>query len=243
MSEVMSDMKGTIWIGTSGFAYKEWKPSFYPEDLPQRRFLEYYATVLNAVEIDSSFYRMPSAKTLDAWREATPEGFRFALKASRRITHWERLRLPSEALDYLLSVVERLEDRLGTLLFQLPPNLKSDRARLELFLSQLPETGRFAFEFRHESWFTDDVYALLRSRDVALCVHDADDHTTPLEVTAPQVFVRLRRSGYSGAQLERWREQILEWSQAGIDVYAFVKHQDNPDAPLIARELARSLRA
>lgn len=230
-----------VWIGTSGFSYREWKPSFYPPKLPQRRFLEYYASRLTGVEIDGTFYRMPSAKTLEGWKETTPEGFRFALKASRRITHWERLRLPSEALGYLLGVLGGLEDRLGTLLFQLPPNLKCDLERLEVFLEELPAEGSFTFEFRHESWFTEPVYDLLRSHNIALCIHEADDHVTPSVVTGAHTYLRLRKSAYSGSELDVWRKRIREWSSQGVSVYAFVKHEDNPDAPRIALDLAEGL--
>src|SRR5262245_53993351 len=157
-----------IWFGTSGFSYKEWRPIFYPEGLSEKQFLQYYSTRLNSVEIDYTFYRMPSAKTIDAWKAATPDRFKFTLKASQQITHRQRLKVPSEALDYFLTVVPGLESRLGIVLYQLPPFFKSDRAKLEAFLSVLPRGIPAAFEFRHESWFTTDVYELLRNHNVAL---------------------------------------------------------------------------
>jgi uncharacterized protein YecE (DUF72 family) len=230
-----------IRIGTSGFAYKEWKPSFYPSDLPQRRFLEYYATELRAVEIDYTFYRMPTASTLETWLGATSDDFRFALKASRRITHFGRLRLPSDPLDHLLSVLPTLGERLGVLLFQLPPNFRVDTNRLELFLDTLPDTVPCAFEFRHESWFCDDVYSLLGKYSTALVIHDADDHTTPLRVTSPTAYVRLRRSLYTPRERDEWLTRFRTWKGEGVDVFGFIKHADNPDAPLIAREFARSV--
>src|SRR5579885_1183722 len=183
-----------IWFGTSGFSYKEWRPIFYPEGLPEKQFLQYYSTRLNSVEIDYTFYRMPSQKTIDAWKLATPEHFKFTLKASQQITHRQRLAVPSEALDYFMSVVPFLEDRLGMVLFQLPPFFKADIQKLEAFLTVLPRGVPAAFEFRHDSWFKDDVYNLLRNRKVGLCIHDADDHTTPMEITSTFTYVRLRRS-------------------------------------------------
>ena len=230
-----------VWMGTSGFAYKEWKPLFYPKEVPQRLFLEYYASQFRAVEIDYTFYRMPTAKTLDNWKALTPDGFRFALKASRKITHWERLRVPSEALDYLLDILPHLEDRLGIVLYQLPPNFKLDLERLELFLAGLRKEIPSAFEFRHESWFTEDVYALLEKYDAALCIHDADDHTTPIRLTSNKTYVRLRKSSYADEERAEWQERINGWSGSGIDVFAFIKHEDNPDAPKIALEFAAQL--
>jgi uncharacterized protein YecE (DUF72 family) len=231
----------SIWLGTSGFSYKEWKPVFYPQDLSDKQFLQYYATKLNSVEIDYTFYRMPNAKTIEGWRNATPENFRFTLKASQQITHRERLKVPSEALEYLLGVVPGLESRLGMILYQLPPFFKSDAQKLETFLSVLPRGIAAAFEFRHDSWFNEDVYRLLRKFNVALCIHDADDHTTPMELTAGFTYVRLRRSEYSPEQRLEWQRRLRGWADQGTEVFAYIKHEDNPDAPLIAMEFAKGL--
>jgi len=231
----------SIWLGTSGFSYKEWKPVFYPQDLSDKQFLQYYATKLNSVEIDYTFYRMPNAKTIEGWRNATPENFRFTLKASQQITHRERLKVPSEALEYLLGVVPGLESRLGMILYQLPPFFKSDAQKLETFLSVLPRGIAAAFEFRHDSWFNEDVYRLLRKFNVALCIHDADDHTTPMELTAGFTYVRLRRSEYSPEQRLEWQRRLRGWADQGTEVFAYIKHEDNPDAPLIAMEFAMGL--
>jgi len=230
-----------IWFGTSGFSYKEWRPIFYPEGLPERKFLEYYSSRLNSVEIDYTFYRMPSAKTIETWKTSTPDNFKFTLKASQQITHRQRLKVPSEALDYFLSVVPGLETRLGMVLYQLPPFFKADRLRLEDFLTQLPRGIRAAFEFRHDSWFTDDIYHLLRSHNVALCIHDADDHTTPMELTANFTYVRLRRSTYDADQRTQWQDRMRMWTREGIETFAYIKHEDNPNAPLIALEFASGL--
>jgi uncharacterized protein YecE (DUF72 family) len=229
------------WIGTSGFSYKEWKKNFYPADLPDTRFLSYYATRLNGVEIDSTFYRMPTEKSLDAWREATPEHFRFAIKASQRITHRERLVVPSDSLRYLLEALPRLGDRLGVVLYQLPPNFKRDLGRLEGFLAALPGSPRSAFEFRHLSWFDDDTYRLLEKHGAALCINDNDEFECPVKITAGHTYIRLRRDGYTPEQRAAWKERISAFSRDGIDVLAFIKHKDNPDAPLIALDFAEGL--
>jgi uncharacterized protein YecE (DUF72 family) len=230
-----------IWMGTSGFSYKEWKGKFYPEDVPDREMLKYYATRLNSVEIDSTFYRMPTAKMLEAWTAATPENFRFTIKASQQITHRQRLKVPSDALDYLVGAVPALGVRLGLVLYQLPPFFRYDLPRLEAFLSTLPRGIRSAFEFRHDSWFTAETYSLLQRFNTALCIHDADDHTTPLTLTTDLVYVRLRRSHYDVQQRQEWQNRFREWSKTGVDVFAYIKHEDNPDAPLIALEFARGL--
>ena len=230
-----------IWFGTSGFSYKEWRPYFYPEDLSEKKFLEYYASRLNSVEIDYTFYRMPNTKTIDAWRNSTPEHFRFTLKASQQITHRQRLKLPSEALDYFLSVVPGLESRLGMILFQLPPFFKCDAQKLEMFVSSLPRGIPAAFEFRHDSWFVSEVYEILRARRVALCINDSDERTTPIEITAPLTYVRLRRSEYSADQREEWRARFRKWAGEGVEVFAYIKHEDNPNAPLIALDFAKDL--
>lgn len=230
-----------IWFGTSGFSYKEWRPGFYPEGLSDKQFLHYYATRLNSVEIDYTFYRMPSAKTIDAWAAATPENFRFTLKASQQITHRQRLQVPSESLDYLMSVVPGLGPRLGIVLFQLPPFFKADASRLEAFLAVLPRGIPAAFEFRHDSWFNENVYELLLRYGVTLCIHDADDHTTPIEITAPRTYVRLRRSAYDAQTRSVWLDRLKGWALQEIEVYAYIKHEDNPDAPHIASDFAQGL--
>jgi uncharacterized protein YecE (DUF72 family) len=223
-----------VWMGTSGFSYKEWKGIFYPPDLPEKQMLSYYATKFRSVEIDSTFYRSPTLKTLEGWRDNTPEDFRFTLKASQQITHRQRLKVPSEALIYLTGVVPALGTRLGVLFFQLPPFSKCDRGRLEAFLDALPAGLPCAFEFRHDSWFVPEVIQLLRERSAGLVIHDTDEGCTPLEITASFAYVRLRRGAYSPAAREEWRRRFREWAESGIDVFAYIKHKDNPDAPNIA---------
>ena len=229
------------WIGTSGFSYKEWKPSFYPAELASDKFLSHYASRLNSVEIDYTFYRMPNQKTLESWKAATHDGFRFAIKASQRITHRERLRVPSDSLDYLLKVLPTLGTRLGLVLYQLPPFFRCDLERLAAFLSALPAGIPSAFEFRHPSWFVDDVYRLLEKHGTGLCIHDADDHTTPIQLTAPLTYVRLRKTEYPPDLRDEWKERIKGWVTEGVEVFAYIKHEDNPDAPRIALEFAEGL--
>jgi uncharacterized protein YecE (DUF72 family) len=227
-----------VYVGTSGFSYKEWKTLFYPSDLPERQMLSFYAARFGAVEIDSTFYRMPTAKTLESWRDSTPPAFRFVLKASQQITHRQRLKVPSDALNYLMSLVPLLEDRLALVSYQLPPFFRCDIARLQAFLEVLPLNIRSSFEFRHPSWLNPDVYELLRRHHSILCIHDTDEGCTPLEITADAVYVRLRRERYTEQEREEWRLRWRNWADSGIDVFAFIKHKDNPDAPLIAQAFA-----
>ena len=181
-------------VGTSGYSYKEWKGHFYPEDLAADQMLRFYATKLPAVEINNTFYRLPKASVLENWAEQVPGDFRFALKASRRITHLKRLKEADEETDYLLRTVQTLGDRLGVILFQLPPYLKKDLPRLQQFLELLDDTTRAAFEFRDESWFDDEVFDALRQHGCALCLSDVDDEPAPeLVSTAGWGYFRLRR--------------------------------------------------
>ena len=224
------------YIGTSGFSYAEWKPSFYPPELKPDGFLAYYAGQLPAVEIDRTFYRMPNAKTLESWRATVPDGFKFTLKASQKITHFERLKLPSGAHDYLVGVLPTLGDRLGVHFYQLAPNFQRNDARLETFLANLPKNIPAAFEFRHDSWFDPAVYRLLERAGVGLVINDGDEGSTPVEVTAPLTYLRLRREAYTEAQRDAWLRRIDNWVREGIDTFAFIKHEENPDAPRIAVE-------
>jgi uncharacterized protein YecE (DUF72 family) len=228
-----------VHIGTSGFAYPEWRPEFYPGKLPRKSFLSYYASKLSAVEVDATFYRMPRPATLDSWRDTTRESFRFALKAPRKITHREQLAVPSDALEYWTSLLPRLGPRLGIVLYQLPPHLVRNDDRLDAFLGSLNPSPPVAFEFRHDSWFVPEVFEILRARAAALCIHDADDGTSALELTAPRTYLRLRRNEYRVAERREWIKQVVGWAEQGIEVYAFVKHE-GPQAPALAVELARA---
>ena len=194
-----------IYCGTSGFAYPAWKPAFYPEGLPQARFLEHYATRLNSVEINYTFRRTPKAETLEKWAAATPDDFLFTIKAHQRITHLKRLKDAAEPTEFFLRSLEplRTAGRLGVILFQLPPNLKADLPRLEAFLELLPAGDRYAFEFRNETWFDEAVYDALRRRNVCCCQAESDTLETPETLTADFTYFRLRKSDYTGRRSSR----------------------------------------
>jgi uncharacterized protein YecE (DUF72 family) len=221
--------------GTSGFSYKAWKGSFYPEDLPDSEMLRYYSSRLPAVEINNTFYRMPRAALLQSWAEQVPDGFAFALKATQQITHRKRLKDAQEAVSFFLQVATTLGDRLGPVLFQLPPNLKKDLPRLTDFLALLPPSCRAAFEFRHESWFDDEVFGALSSARAALCWEEDEELATPNESTAGWGYLRLRRPDYSAADLAARAERIRgqPWSEA----YVFFKHEEEGTGPRLAGEL------
>ena len=213
-----------LFVGTSGYAYKEWKGAFYPAKLPADEMLRFYASRLPSVEINNTFYRMPTERVLVEWTGQVPEAFRFVLKAPQRITHYARLKLEDDSLDYFLRTANVLGARLGPTLFQLPPNLKKDLSRLNDFLAKLPRTWRTAMEFRHESWFADDVLDALRAHDIALVAVDEDEGGSPLVPTASWGYLRLRRTGYDAAALGAWAGRIREqpWEEA----YAFLKHDE-----------------
>jgi uncharacterized protein YecE (DUF72 family) len=219
-----------LCVGTSGYSYKEWKGSFYPDDIAAGDMLQHYATKLPAVEINNTFYRLPRANVLENWAEAVPDGFRFAIKASRRITHLKRLKEPVEEMNYLLDAVQTLGPKLGLVLYQLPPNFKKDLDRFEAFLDLLRPDCRSVFEFRHETWYEDDVFALLRDKGCALCIADVDDEPEPEIVsTAPFGYLRLRRTQYGADDLARWAERVQ--AQDWDDAYVFFKHEDEASGP------------
>jgi uncharacterized protein YecE (DUF72 family) len=221
-----------VLAGTSGFSYKEWKGSFYPEDLPAEEMLAYYSARLPAVEINNTFYRMPKPALLESWAAQVPPGFRFVLKASQRITHRKRLKEAGEEVAYFFQTAATLGDRLGPTLVQLPPNLKKDLPRLEAFLSVLPEGAKAAFEFRHASWFEDDVFAALRAKGAALCIAEDEELATPLVATAPWGYLRLRRQDYDDAAVAAWAEKVR--GQVWEEAYAFFKHEDAGSGPKLA---------
>jgi uncharacterized protein YecE (DUF72 family) len=223
-----------LHVGTSGYAYKAWRGGFYPEGLAEKGFLHYYAGQFRTVEINNTFYRMPTAALLARWADEVPAGFRFALKVPQQITHAHRLAGVDEAVAYLFDVVGVLGHRLGPLLFQLPPSLRQDLPRLADFLDLLPPGRRVAVEFRHASWFDDEVYALLREHDVALCLAEADTGLqVPLVATADWGYLRLRRPDYGDADLAAWAGRVRE--QAWRDAYVFFKHEDSARGPALAR--------
>ncbi|MDX1396154.1 MAG: DUF72 domain-containing protein [Gemmatimonadota bacterium] len=222
-----------VWAGTSGYSYPAWKGTFYPEDLSNKDMLSYYGTRLTAVEINNTFYRMPRESVLETWAEAVPEGFRFALKASRRITHFKRLKDVEEETEYFVRAASALADRAGVILYQLPPNFKRDDDRLRDFIAQLPNPGRSAFEFRHATWFEDGVLSILADRKCALCVAETDDGDDPPPVaTADWTYLRLRKTAYDDAEIESWVERLDGFGCA--QAYVFFKHEDAGVGPALA---------
>jgi uncharacterized protein YecE (DUF72 family) len=229
-----------LFCGTSGFAYATWKPDFYPANLPAKRFLEHYGQRLNAVEINYTFRRLPSAATLESWVLATPKGFVFPLKAHMRITHIQRLK-PSEFTEVFFRAIDPLRTavRLGPVLFQLPPAMKCDTALLGDFLPTLPAGVRYAFEFRHASWLADPVYDLLRKHGVALCLAESEKLVVPEVVTADFVYSRLRKPEYTPQDREEIGNRVEQILASGKDAYVFFKHEDTPDGALYAQELLK----
>jgi uncharacterized protein YecE (DUF72 family) len=214
-----------ILVGMSGYSYKEWKGGFYPEDMTPEGMLPFYSARFGGVEINNTFYRMPTEKLLLQWAEQVPADFTFVLKASRRITHLNRLKNVAEHVEYFLRTASVLGPRQGPTFFQLPPNFKKDVPLLQEFLGLVPRTCPAAFEFRHESWFTDEVYEVLKAHDVALCAVDSDEGQTPLVPTASWGYLRLRSEAYDERQLAAWKERIAgqPWERA----YTFFKHEED----------------
>lgn len=227
-----------LFVGTSGYSYKEWKGSFYPEKLPAKDMLAYYATRLPAVEINNTFYRLPQKSVLENWKDQVPESFRFSVKASQRITHFKRLNDVSNETNYLLETAAALGDRLGPVLFQLPPNMKKDLPRLESFLQNLPPETKATWEFRHPTWLEDDVLELLTRHNQPLCISDTDDlPVNHVDKTANWGYLRLRRFNYSAENLVEWLQRVRDqnWDYA----YVFFKHEDEGTGPKLAGEFLR----
>lgn len=217
-----------ILVGTSGYNYPEWKGSFYPADLPATKFLPYYASRFPTVEINYTFYRMPTPKLVAGWRTQVPAEFRFTLKAPKRITHDKRLRAAevAELLQGFLAAATELGPQRAALLFQLPPNLKKDLPLLTEFLALLPPKTTAAFEFRHDSWLADDVFDALRMKNVALCIADSETRETPLVMTADYAYLRLRDEGYGEADIARWAATVRNLGRAVSEVFVYFKHED-----------------
>jgi uncharacterized protein YecE (DUF72 family) len=229
-----------VLLGTSGYNYEAWRGTFYPEDLSKTKMLSYYADRFSTVEINYSFYRRPTPKILAGWAAQTPPSFQFALKAWQRITHQLRLKDAGEAVASFCEIAATLGPKLGPILFQLPPFLKKDAPRLRDFLAQIPATVRAAFEFRHASWFDDEVAAALRAANATLCIADSEELSSPLWRTAPFGYFRLRRQDYDAAALRTWSEKIRA---AGFeqDVFVFFKHEDRARGTELARDLGALL--
>ena len=214
-----------LLAGTSGYSFKEWKGKFYPADLKADGMLAFYATKFPTLEINNTFYRLPKESVLLEWASQVPENFSFAIKASQKITHYTRLKAESESMvQFLLKNTAMLGDKMGPILFQLPPNLKKDVPRLQNFLSYLPENRRYTFEFRHESWFDEDVFSVLRDRDIAMCISESGELTCPVVCTATWGYLRLHKLDYSPDGLTAWAKCVT--SQQWNDAYVYFKHDE-----------------
>jgi len=234
-----------LYVGTSGWAYPTWKPAFYPEKLAQKKFLNYYATKLNAVEVNYSFRQLVKETTIQNWIAETPDHFRFTIKAHQVLTHIKRLKDTDEFLKRFLGTLEALEraGRLGPLLFQLPPNFKADQTVLAEFLKCLPRTVRAAFEFRHDSWLTDATWNTLRQRNIALCIAETEERTTPDIVTADFAYYRYRKPSYTPDERNAMVGRMKEHLAAGRDVFVYFKHEETPEGALYAVDVLQSASA
>jgi len=226
-----------LWVGTSGYNYPEWKGSFYPDDLAAKKMLPYYAARFPTVEINYTFYRMPTEKLVAGWAEQVPSPYRFTLKAPRRITHDSRLKDATDATARFCEVAASLGDKLGTLLFQLPPFLRKDLALLDAFLTTLPAGVRAAFEFRHVSWFDEDVFGRLQEKNLSVCIADSEKLSTPVRITADYAYFRLRDEGYQPDDIKGWADTIAARTAQCRDVFVYFKHEESGKGPEFARLL------
>jgi len=230
-------------IGTSGWSYNHWKGLFYPEELPKEEWLEHYCQHFDTVELNSSFYHLPKLMTFENWYKRTPNGFLFSVKGSRFISHILKLNRAREPLQRLLDIASGLKEKLGPILFQLPPNFTIDLERLEKFAKVLPTDRRFTFEFRHESWFGDETYNLLKKNNLALTISDTPKYPLVFEVTADFVYVRLHghevlyASKYSQTELKEWAERIKGWLEQNLDVHIYFDNDAHAHAIQNAQEL------
>ena len=231
-----------LYVGTSGWAYPTWKSAFYPEKLAQKKFLNFYATKLNTVEVNFTFRQLVKETTIQNWLAETPDTFRFAIKAHQVLTHIKRLKGTEEFLRRFLGTLENLEraQRLGPILFQLPPNFKADQAVLSEFLQALPRTVRAAFEFRHASWFDEPTWQTLRGRNVALCVAETEERDTPDVVTANYAYYRYRKPTYTADERKAMVGRIQQHQAEGRDVFAYFKHEETPEGALYAVDVLES---
>jgi uncharacterized protein YecE (DUF72 family) len=232
-----------LYAGTSGWAYPSWKPDFYPAKLAQSKFLHYYATQLNAVEVNFTFRQLLKETTAQKWIEATPAGFRLSIKAHQVITHIKRLKKTEDFIPRFLSTIEPIAraEKLGPLLFQLPPNMKADATLLGEFLSVLPRAVPSAFEFRHASWFADEIFSLLKSGNRALCVAETEERTTPDVVTADFCYYRYRKPSYSPHEGRAMVNRVREHLEQGRNVFAYFKHEETPEGAIYAVEVLKEV--
>jgi uncharacterized protein YecE (DUF72 family) len=236
--------KGKIHIGTSGWHYKHWKGTYYPADIKEPEQFAYYIRHFNTVEINNSFYMLPSVKTFRAWKDAAPKGFLFAVKASRFITHMKKLKTDAASIRSFFTRAGKLEEKLGPVLFQLPPKWKINKERLAEFLSRLPKGNLYTFEFRDHSWYHKDIYELLKKYNCAFCIYELEYHLSPVEVTADFVYIRLHGPGnkyqgsYTDATLKKWAKQCTQWQKNKKDVYVYFDNDQAGFAAFNAERLA-----
>ena len=233
-----------LYVGTSGWAYPSWKPAFYPEKLAQAKFLPYYTTQLNTVEVNLTFRQLLKDTTAQKWISQTPDHFRFGIKAHQVITHIKRLKNTEDFLPRFLSTIEPLAQvgKLGAVLFQLPPNLKSDARLLQDFLGTVPRSIKVAFEFRNDSWFSDEVFSLLKQHNRALCVAETEERVTPDVVTADFCYYRYRKPEYTVEERQAMVRRIHEHLSSGREVYDYFKHEETPQGALYAVEVLKEAR-
>jgi uncharacterized protein YecE (DUF72 family) len=232
-----------LYAGTSGWAYPSWKPDFYPAKLAQAKFLEYYATKLNAVEVNFTFRQLLKDTTAEKWIEATPAGFRLSIKAHQVITHIKRLKGVEDFIPRFLGTIEAIAraEKLGPLLFQLPPNMKVDATLLQEFLTVLPRAVASAFEFRHASWFTDEIFAILKNGNRALCIAETEERTTPDVVTADFCYYRYRKPTYTPEERRAMVDRIREHLGQGRNVFAYFKHEETPEGAISAVKILKEV--
>jgi uncharacterized protein YecE (DUF72 family) len=231
----------TPWIGTSGFQYPEWRGTFYPEKFATAKMLPFYAERFATSEINYTFYRIPNSKTIEGWDSATPEHFRFGLKAPQKVTHYAKLRDCEELLSVFERVVSGLGSKLGPVLFQLPPNFKKEATLLNEFLEGLSAGLRAAFEFRHSSWFEDAVFADLQNHNAALCIAESSDFVTPIVATADFGYLRLRREDYGKVDIVRWAEFIETQKERWSHAFVYFKHEESGKGPQLAKQMIDAL--
>ena len=241
--------KGKIFIGTSGWHYKHWKGTFYPANTSDAEQFDHYIQHFNTVEINNSFYKLPTPKTFTGWKQAAPARFIFSVKASRFITHMKKLKADRASIRKFFSSAGKLEEKLGPILFQLPPGWKINADRLDEFLRRLPAGHRYTFEFRNHTWYQEAVYTLLRQNNCAFCIYHLERHLSPLEVTADFVYVRLHGPGnkyqgsYTKRTLKKWADHCLEWQQEKKDVYVYFDNDQAGYAAFNALQLLQMIKA
>ena len=231
------------FVGTSGYQYTAWRGTFYPEKLATAKMLSFYAEQFLTTEINYSFHRIPSAKTIESWFVATPQNFKFGLKAPQKVTHWAKLRNCADTLDFFWGVIAGLETKLGPILFQLPPTLKMDLPLLTEFLAGIPGGIRAAFEFRHQSWFIDEIFSLLQRHNTALCIAESSDFAAPQVATAKFGYLRLRREDYQDADIDRWAEFVKNQQDRWIETFIYFKHEESGIGPKLAKKMIERLRS